>query len=137
MCFLDGQFCKDALAEGGVLRDALGGAVVLFGVERHAEEEGEGHGEDAECAALVGAFGMRNEEKEDGEEGAAEEEEDGAAEEEEGGAVHVADKVVRSDDSHGEGNDEANEGMVLPVHANKNFRLRRTKKKQKKTSKNR
>ena len=52
MRFGSGEFGEKALTEGGVLWCAVSHAVVLSGVERHADEEGERHGCDAKRQVL-------------------------------------------------------------------------------------
>ncbi len=105
--FLRGHFGEDALAEGRVLWNAVGDAVVLACVERHAEEEEEHHGHHAKHAVSVGVAAL-DEEKGEGE--------DDAAEDEQNRLVHVDDKQIRPNHAQCEGNDEANERVVLPVH---------------------
>ena len=53
MGFLGGQFCEDALTEGGVLRNVLFDAAVLMCIERHADEEEEHHGNCTKLAIFV------------------------------------------------------------------------------------
>ena len=107
MGFFFGHFHQPPSDEGGVLWEASFDAVILACVERHADEEEECRCHDAKLAVFVGVGGLEQEEQEG---------EDGAAEDEQNHDVHVADKKIRPNHAQGEGDDEANKSVVLPVH---------------------
>ncbi len=104
---LGGCFGKDALAEGRVGGYTPCDALVLACVKRHADEAEEHHCHDAEFAVLIGVRSSDVEEREG---------KDDAAEGEQNCHAHVADKQIRHNHAQGEGDDEADEWVVLPEH---------------------
>lgn len=95
------------MAEGRVGGDTPCDALVLSCVERHADEEEERHCHDAEFTILVSVRGSEVEEREG---------KNGAAEDEQNCHAHVADKQIRYNHAQREGDNEADERMVLPEH---------------------
>jgi hypothetical protein len=96
------------LNAGCVLGDASFDALVLEGMERHTDEEEKRHCHDAEGVVAVAFLGCLQEEEKEGK--------NGTTEDEKHHEVHVPDKKIRPNHTQGEGDDEANEGIVLPGH---------------------
>ena len=95
------------MTEGGILGRSLFYVSIFLCVKRHADEEKEAHGNHSELTISINIGGLDEEEGEG---------EDDAAEDEQNRLVHVGDKQIRPNHAQCEGDDEANERVVLPVH---------------------
>ena len=108
MGFFRGLFCEDSLDVGCVLWNASFDALGFEGVERHTNEEEKHHRHDAKGVVAIVVLGSLEKEEQEGK--------DGTTEDEQHHEVHVPNKKIRPNHTQCEGDDEANEGIVLPRH---------------------